>query len=361
MKREYSAFLNRYFWGANVAVWCALHIIFTQVQWGASLGSEKESSWAHLWLLLLPWFANWTWMTACVFIVAVKNNDPGRSITAKVMTHVVSAIILLSVYWATCVFFQMLIKGEPLSTYFENVQRIVAISAEIDIALYISVLSIALGLLFYHGIVEDRIELKRLNHALTGEQLKTLRSQLNPHFLFNALNTIASLVRLKREKDAVHALSELSLMLRTILENKSHDDVKLKDEIAFIKSYLSIQQMRFTNKLDAHISVAEDCLNLDIPNMLLQPLVENAVQHGSQLESNKNLLNLEITRSATELKVKLTNKVAVDDSHAGFGIGLTNTRARLSRLYKHFQLELTPLSDDLFETLLAIPIGEQDA
>ena len=179
--------------------------------------------------------------------------------------------------------------------------------------------------------------------------------------MFNTLNTIASLVRLKREKDAVNALSELSQMLRTILENKNNEDVRIKDEIAFINCYLSIQKMRFAEKLETKVTVAEDCLNIQIPNMLLHPLVENAVQHGSQLESNKNPLNLDIKRTHNELRVKLTNKVAHNEKHKGFGIGLTNTRARLSRLYSHFQLELNPINDDVFETLLAIPIGEQDA
>ena len=100
-------------------------------------------------------------------------------------------------------------------------------------------------------------------------------------------------------------------------------------------------------------------MNIDIPNMLLHPLVENAVHHGSQLESNKNLLDLVICRTDDKLKVTLTNKVAVDDKHQGFGIGLSNTRERLNRLYGNFQLELTPLNDGLFETLLAIPIGER--
>jgi LytS/YehU family sensor histidine kinase len=90
-------------------------------------------------------------------------------------------------------------------------------------------------------------------------------------------------------------------------------------------------------------------------------LVENAVQHGSQLESNQNPVNLDISRDENELKLVITNKVAKDDTHKGFGIGLSNTRERLSKIYTHFRLELHPLENGLFETLLAIPIEEQDA
>ena len=334
---------------------------FTHIQYKSALGGEFELSWMRTWVLLSPWFLNWIWMTAAIFSVTRHNDDTYKPLSARVISHVFWMIVLLFLYWILAVIGRGLLQGEGGDYYLAAFVRTLTSSSQLDVFIYGGVLSIALGLRFYHRAIEERLEIKRLNYALTQEQLKTLRSQLNPHFLFNALNTIASLVRLKREKDAVTALSELSLMLRKILENKNNDDVKVKDEVAFINSYLAIQKMRFAEKLDTNISVQSDCLDVEIPNMLLHPLVENAVQHGSQLESNKNMLNLEISRSDDELMVKMTNKVAHNDKHAGFGIGLSNTRARLARLYNHFQLELHPINDDLFETLLAIPIGEQDA
>ena len=352
--------LNYYFWCANIFFWLAVHFLFTQVQFTASLGTEHELTWMRTWILLSPWFLNWIWMSAAIFLVVKTNNDRHRSVSFRVVCHALWMLVLLACYWLVANLMRSALEGD-VSQYWERLGRVLTNSAQLDVFIYGFILALAMGMRFYHESVHEKLELRRLQHALSQEQLKSLRSQLNPHFLFNTLNTIASLVRLKRDKEAVNALSELSQMLRTILENKNNEDVRIKDEVAFINCYLSIQKMRFAEKLEANVSVADDCLDIQIPNMLLHPLVENAVQHGSQLESNKNPLNLEIKRTENELRVKLTNKVAHNDQHEGFGIGLTNTRARLSRLYSHFQLELNPVNDDLFETLLAIPIGEQDA
>ncbi|GAB5379900.1 MAG: hypothetical protein Alis3KO_14420 [Aliiglaciecola sp.] len=357
----HSEFLNRYFWFANIFFWLAVHAFFTHIQHGAALGTPKELSWIWTWVLLSPWFLNWIPITGAIFAVVKHNDRPEKPLTNKVLSHLFWMVVLLFLYWFLATFIRLLLSGNSLDEYGPAVLRTLTTSSQLDIFIYLGVLASGMGIRFYHNAIQESIELKRMHHALTQEQLKTLRSQLNPHFLFNALNTIASLVRLKREKDAVSALSELSLMLRKILENKNHNDIKIRDEIAFINSYLAIQKMRFADKLDTTIFVQPECLELAIPNMLLHPLVENAVQHGSQLESNKNLLNLKITRDKDELKVVLTNKIAKNDQHSGFGIGLTNTRERLSRIYGHFRLELHPLQDDLFETLLAIPIGEKDA
>ena len=147
-------------------------------------------------------------------------------------------------------------------------------------------------------------------------------------------------------------------MLRKILENKDNSDVRVKDEINFINSYLSIQRMRFESKLDVKIKVDEDCLNLYIPNMLLHPLVENAVQHGSQLESDDNLLDLRISKKDHHLHVKLINNVAKLDEHHGFGIGLSNTKERMAKLYSEYELEFGLNSKGQFETFLSIPIGD---
>ena len=357
-----SPLLSRYFWLTTTFLWLAVHALFTHIQYRALVGTDAYSTWLTTWLLFSPWFLNWIWVSAGIFLVTKYNDTPERPLVRKVFNHIVWMLTLLFGYFLAANLTRILVdSSRTLEDFWPAVYRTLINSSYLDLLIYAGVLACALGIRFYQNAIEEGLELKRLQHQLTQEQLKSLRSQLNPHFLFNALNTIASLVRLKREKDAVSALSELSLMLRKILENKNHKDVKIRDEIAFINSYLAIQKMRFSDKLDTHISVQPECLEIDIPNMLLHPLVENAVQHGSQLESNKNLLNLVISRDDSELKVILTNKVAKSGQHNGFGIGLTNTRERLSRLYGHFRLELNPLDGDLFETLLAIPIGEQDA
>ena len=354
-------YLNRYFWLANVCLWLAIHGLFVHLQYGSAKDFGSELSWARTWVLMSPWYLSWIWVSAGIFIAIHDNEKSKRNLPSQIISHTIWMICLLICYWAFCSFARILIRGESIGHFSEVFMTILFNSAQLDVLIYFGVLGVGLGACFYHNSVNERIELKRLQYELTQEQLKTLRSQLNPHFLFNALNTIASLVRLKREKDAVSALSELSFMLRKILDNKNHAEVKIKEEISFINSYLSIQKMRFSEKLNTHISVQPECLDLKIPNMILHPLIENAVSHGSQLESNQNLLNLEITRNMNELKIVMTNNVAQDDTHNGFGIGLSNTRERLSKTYKDFELQTNQIDNGLYQTILTIPLGEFDA
>jgi LytS/YehU family sensor histidine kinase len=300
-------------------------------------------------------------LTAAVYKITSYTYQHKFSKTKKVAAHICAMPVLLLSYWFFCTLCGQLLRGNGLSQYWESISYILRSSPQLDIAIYAGVLVSSLGLRFYHQSMHERYEIKRLQNLLIQEQLKALRSQLNPHFLFNTLNTIASLVRLKREKQAISALSELSTMLRTILENKNQKEIRIRDEISFINSYLAIQKLRFSDKLDTYIHVQADCLEIEIPNMLLQPLVENAVQHGSQLESNQNPLSVEISRLDDNLKFVMVNKVAENDKHDGFGIGLSNTRERLARLYGQFRLELTPLKEGLFETVLTIPVGAKDA
>lgn len=354
-------YLNRYFWFANVFLWLAIHGLFVHIEFNSAQESGSELSWISTWVLMSPWYFNWIWVTAGIFALIYRNEKSDRSYIRRLCSYISWMVLLLVCYWLLCVFIGTLIRGQSLNEYWRVFFTVVRNSFQIDILIYFSVLTLGFAIRFYHKSINESIELKQLKYELTQEQLRTLRSQLNPHFLFNALNTIASLVRLKREKDAVHALSELSFMLRKILDNKNQVNVKIKEEINFINSYLSIQKMRFSDKLNTHISVQPECLELKIPNMILHPLVENAVSHGSQLESNNNILNLEITRNMNELKIVMTNKVVKHDAHNGFGIGLSNTRERLSKTYKDFKLETSQMDNELYQTSLTIPLGEFDA
>jgi hypothetical protein len=342
-------------------IWLSILAIFTQIQFGLALGTEKKASWFDIFVQLSPWFLNWIWLTIIIFSSIRVVNTQFSSFYVRIIIHGVLMAVLLLMYWALNNFIILFTLDREFSEYFFYLHKIILNTAQIDILIYLAVLLCSFGIYFYFGLTEKRLDLKQLQHELLNEQLKSLYSQLNPHFLFNALNTVTSLVRLRRDNEAVKALTELSKMLREILENKDNSDVKVKEEIELINCYLAIQRMRFESKLEVNVNVDEDCLNLYIPKMLLHPLVENAVQHGSQLESNNNVIDIKITQKHNQLHFRMINSAAKDDSHHGFGIGLSNTRERLSRLYDHYRFELNPEQGDHFETLLAIPIGDKSA
>nr|WP_241242338.1 histidine kinase [Thalassotalea sp. G2M2-11] len=226
----------------------------------------------------------------------------------------------------------------------------------IDFLVYLSVFGVGYAISYYNNAKKQADANQQLAKQLVEVELNSLRSQLNPHFLFNTLNTISSLISLDEKNTAVKALSELSAMLRKVLENQQTQLIPIRDELEFIHSYLSIQKMRFEEKLSLEINVNDKCTEDLIPFMLLQPLVENAVQHSSQLETDHNAVKLIIECDEQHILIRLINKFTHKDKHKGFGIGITNTKERLKKLYdENAQLTLTHLSDDYFETLVSLP------
>ena len=352
---------SHWFWLTTVFFWLAVLSFMTYVQFNALAGTDNALSWGQVWLKLSPWFLNWIWVSAGIFMVTEAYDSPYVTRRHRVIAHLIAAVVLLFSYASLSTLMRVLIDNNfTVQDFFPRLITVFSGSIHLDILIYIGVLFLAGGTRFYHAAMKTKIEVKQLQTALVEEQLKTLRTQLNPHFLFNALNTVASLVRLQREDDAIKSLASLSNMLRTILDNKSNKEVKIRDEVEFIKSYLDIQKMRFAEKLDPHIHVDNDCYNVYIPNMLLHPLVENAVAHGSQSESKHNPLhiNININRQDDMLNITMLNAISKNDDHNGYGIGLSNTKERLSRLFDKFQLNLNLRDDGMFETQLIIPLND---
>lgn len=169
--------------------------------------------------------------------------------------------------------------------------------------------------------------------SLAEARLTALRAQIDPHFLFNTLNAISVLALRSEPERVVEALSLLADLLRTSLDGTPTQQVALSDELAFLDRYLELQHLRFSDRLEVTRIVSDAALRAQIPAMLLQPLVENAVQHGVSNSLGAVRVNLDARVSGDTLTIE------VQDNGPGFpsaphnGIGLTNTRARLQQLY----------------------------
>ncbi len=307
--------------------------------------------------MMAPWFLNFIWVTPAVFVVihtTLEKNEQNK--WRKFWPAAMASLGVLFCYWTLSLIMQLIIRDQSFADFQQRLYGVIMSTGVIDIVIYAAILWAAVGGHYYHKSMQQRVLFNKMQQQLVAEQLKALRSQLNPHFLFNTLNTVSSLVRLDEKDKAINALSELSTMLRMSLDTKQDEIITLRQEMQFIHSYLAIQKLRFAEKLKIQTEVDDDCLNVSIPNMLLQPLVENAVQHGAQLAGQANEITLSIRQQDGALEIYLTNHVDENNSESGFGIGLSNTQERLKRLYKSFRLELTPLNNGIFQTLLSLPI-----
>lgn len=184
-----------------------------------------------------------------------------------------------------------------------------------------------------------RLELQasELKTQLARAQLSALKMQLQPHFLFNTLNAITVLVRQGKADFAEEMLGRLSDLLRCVLEDVEAHEVPLRREFEYLRLYLSIQQVRFQDRLKIDISVDPETLDAAVPQMALQPIVENAIRHGVGRLSSAGRIDITASLVEGNLIIKIEDDgpgFSHEHSSSNTGIGLANTRARLSQLYE---------------------------
>jgi len=182
-----------------------------------------------------------------------------------------------------------------------------------------------------------RLELNaaELREKVTRAQLGALKMQLQPHFLFNTLNAIMGMVRTGEVQQAERALSRFSDLLRAVLDDMDAQEVTLERELTYLRLYLSIEQMRFPDRLTVRIEADPDLLDAAVPHMALQPIAENAVRHGIGCRVAGGSIDVRASRVGSRLHVMVrdTGEGARADSPDGHGLGLSNLRARLKQLH----------------------------
>lgn len=188
---------------------------------------------------------------------------------------------------------------------------------------------------FYRDLKERKLHTTELESLLHQAQLDALRSQLHPHFLFNTLHSIAELIH-ENPPLAERMVLRLAGLLREVLKAPVQQEVSLGDEVAFIKSYLEIEQMRLGDRLTVEWDVAGETLAARVPSLVLQPLVENAVQHGVAALARPGRIAIQARREDGFLHLQVRDTgpgLAAGPATNGNGIGLSNTESRLRRRY----------------------------
>jgi LytS/YehU family sensor histidine kinase len=195
-----------------------------------------------------------------------------------------------------------------------------------------TVLGAAHALAYYRRYRRRELYASRLEAQLARAQLQVLKMQLHPHFLFNTLNAISALVH-KDADLAERTIARLGDLLRLTLENAGAQEVSLQEELDFVTLYLEIEQARLGPRLGVHFAVEPEARGACVPNLILQPLVENAVRHGIAPYPRAGRVELVARREADRLRVEVRDDGPGLAGGAREGLGLSNTRARLWQLY----------------------------
>ena len=215
------------------------------------------------------------------------------------------------------------------------------------------------------GIVQVQVRAQRnamrsleLEKQLSAAHLQALQMQMEPHFLFNTLNAITTLVEFGRQKEALATLSHLNAILQSTLQRTTPEKVPLSQELEMMENYLAIEQVRFADRLRIEIKVEPGALDGLVPCFLLQPIVENAIRHGIANCESEGLVEASARRDGSMLLLQVRDSgggLRVPQQN-GHGIGLKNTRERLAHFYRDsYSMKAQPMASGGFEVAISIP------
>jgi two-component system LytT family sensor kinase len=289
----------------------------------------------------------WIWVLYTPLIWWLSERFPfERNRLRATAVHLAAALLILVAEAALNVFVVMPALGLPERTLLRNVADL----SFVDLLCYVAVVA------FEHGR-RYRFRSLRLESDLREARLQALEAQLRPHFLFNALNTISSLVRARQDQAAIRAVAALGDVLRGALR-QTDAEVALRDELLLAERYLDLERARFGEALSFSVNADPDTGGARVPSLLLQPLVENALKHGREPDGRAHVA-IRVQRSGGDLRIEVRDGGSGPRADAPDGIGLSNTRARLQHLYgERGRFSLRPAQGGGALALVELPLRE---
>lgn len=233
----------------------------------------------------------------------------------------------------------------------------------IDLIIALLIVIAVHALLYYQNFRASELAQLSLKTQLAQAQLRALKMQLHPHFLFNTLHSISSLI-LEDPPKANSMIAQLGDFLRLTLENSNQQLVSLQEETEFLRCYLEIEQVRFGDRLTVALELEPQTLSVQVPHLILQPVVENAIQHAIAPRATRGHINIEAKRLNNLLRLEVKDNgpgIASNDALLGTeGVGLSNVRARLHQIYgSDFRFELMNGRDGGLTVVIEIPLQRE--
>lgn len=306
----------------------------------------------YVWFLLTPvilWFNS---------RFPLRRGKWTRSIPAHIVLSILVALVQLSID-ARVLPLLGYYPGLTFASYAEAYKFFLLVNFHLALFFYWAILGVNYAIDYYQKYRERELRASQLETRLAQARLQVLKMQLHPHFLFNTLNAISELVY-KDPESAEQMITNLSDLLRLSLENVGVQEVPLKQELDFLNKYVEIEQTRFHDRLRLNMEIEPETLDACVPNMILQPLVENAIRHGIGMRSTGGEIEIGADRAdgMLHLFVRDNGRGLMNGEKKALkeGVGLANTRARLAHLYgasHRFDLKNSPGGGLLVD--LAIP------
>jgi two-component system LytT family sensor kinase len=350
-------------WLIIFGVWTGMAFLFTNQLYYTRLLSEKPITWldAASSQFIYPYL--WAFGTILIFWLAERFPLDRQKMPRNLFLHLLWAtlcVVALNGLFHIILHFLFVSPKRPYMVR-DTVQTIIYNSTE-AYGIYALLLLLHQAFLYYRRFREGELRASQLETQLSQAQLQALKMQLHPHFLFNTLHSISALVH-KDPECADRMIARLGDFLRLTLENSGAQEVSLQKELEFLRCYLEIERVRFQDRLTTHMEIESKALDTPVPNLILQPIVENALRHGIAPRSTPGRIEISAKRKNGLLRIEVQDNgpgiTAISKTNGRFreGLGLTNTRARLRQLYgASHSFELTDAPGGGLLVTLEIPV-----
>ena len=336
-------------------IWLIIGLIFTSQLHLLSQRTGGKMNWRDSFFWEVPRWCLWAFLAPLV--TAIAQRYPWRKDRAArtITIHIVSAIVISAVHLVlfVLIFHSLRLSVAPAGNLMETMQFAFPLDFHVGIAVYFLIV-----VLTHYS--ESQQRLARLQAELTRAQLQALKMQLHPHFLFNTLNSISSYLHTDVEV-ADEMIGRLGDFLRMTLQNPATQEIALEREVEFLKEYLAIEHLRFQDRLQTEFSIDPETRSALVPNLILQPIAENAIRYGISANPNPGKLRITSKRMNDELQIKIEDNGPGMPREMREGIGIVTTRERLDHLYgSSARLEWINQSDGGAAVTLRIPfhLGE---
>jgi hypothetical protein len=324
-------------WCFFACVWTLLGVSFALSTYLGARQDNVQISWKRILSGYLADFYLWGMLSPLIFLLA-RRFELRKHFPRNVFIHLGASVVLSGF---------VISAASPLVWYLGYVNtarnptlailwRNNAFSAYYfhqGLTIYWTTLVVAHALYYYRGLRQKEAQTARLTAQLAQAQLQALKMQIHPHFLFNTLNSIAALLH-KDVEAADRMIARLGDFLRLTLKRSDAQTVDFQQELEFLKCYLDIERIRFQDRLTVELDIDPQALTALVPNLILQPIVENAVRHGVARQTNSGHITIRARREGERLNRKVEdNGPGLKVKSNGSGIGISNTRARLEQVY----------------------------
>jgi two-component system LytT family sensor kinase len=331
------------------AIWALPAILFTSQNYVVWKAAERPIGWLQIYWHQLFYCSLWAAITPVILHLAARYPIEKDKRLKRLLLHLGISCLFAVIQHAFFIFVDLgfpLGDFTPYITWRFFVGRIFGLF-DYGVLIYWMILALSHSMDYYKRFQKEELRSSQLEMRLTVAQLQALKMQLHPHFLFNTLHSISALVH-RDARTADRMIARLGDFLRMTLESAGSQEVSFQQELDFLQCYLEIEQIRFQDRLTVRMHIDPEARDVIVPNLILQPIVENAIRYAIAPQNNGGLIDIRAERRNGILHIEVKDNgpgLPLSDPTPKEGVGLSNTRARLQQRFGKahlFQLENRP-------------------